>query len=236
MCLRLLDKKKGPTIAWHAQSGTTRTGHWTGVNQNWNFMCAECHSTDLRKNFDAATREFKTTWAEINVACEACHGPGSRHLEWARNKDDKAIPDKGLVIALDERQGVAWTPAPGRATAHRSSPRATSRELDTCARCHARASRISDDYVHGKPPLDTHRLSLLDEGLYWNDGQMRDEVYNWGSFVQSRMHAQGVSCSDCHDAHSLKLRAPGNAVCGQCHQSGHYDTPGHTHQIGRAHV
>ena len=85
-------------------------------------------------------------------------------------------------------------------------PRASTREIDTCARCHGRAARISDDYVHGKPPLDTHRLALLDDNLYWNDGQMRDEVYNWGSFAQSRMHAQGVTCSDCHDPHSLKLQ------------------------------
>ena len=92
-----------------------------------------------------------------------------------------------------------------------------------------RASRLSDDYVHGKPPLDTHRLALLDDDLYWNDGQMRDEVYNWGSFVQSRMYAQGVTCSDCHDPHSLKLRAPGNAVCAQCHQPAKFDAPAHTH-------
>ena len=83
--------------------------------------------------------------------------------------------------------------------------------------------------MHGKPPLDTHRLALLDDNLYWNDGQMRDEVYNWGSFVQSRMHAQGVTCSDCHDPHSLKLRAPGNAVCAQCHLPAKFDTPAHTH-------
>ena len=98
-----------------------------------------------------------------------------------------------------------------------------------CARCHGRASRLSDDYVHGKPPLDTHRLALLDDGLYWNDGQMRDEVYNWGSFAQSRMHAEGVTCSDCHDPHSLRLKASGNGVCAQCHQSAKYDTAAHTH-------
>ena len=114
-------------------------------------------------------------------------------------------------------------------------PRTQAREIDTCARCHARAERLSDDEPHGKPPLDTHRLSLLDSGLYWDDGQMRDEVYNWGSFAQSKMFAKGVTCSDCHDPHSLKLRAPGNAVCAQCHQPGKYDAVAHTrHAAGTA--
>jgi predicted CXXCH cytochrome family protein len=205
--------------------------HWTGLNQNWNFQCAECHSTNLRKNFDASSDTFHTTWSEINVSCEACHGPGSNHLAWAQKSGDwQAMgASKGLVLALDERKGVAWTPVTETGNAKRTRPRETAREIETCARCHGRASRISDDYVHGKPPLDTHRLALLDDDLYWNDGQMRDEVYNWGSFVQSKMYAQGVTCSDCHDPHSLKLRASGNAVCAQCHQPATYDNAKHTH-------
>jgi len=204
--------------------------HWTGVQQNWNFQCAECHSTDLRKNFDATTGIFHTTWAEVNVACEACHGPGSNHVAWAEKHGDYAAlaSTKGLAAALDERKGVSWAPVGQSGNSKRSTPRQSSREIDTCARCHARASRISDDYVHGKPPQDTHRLALLDDHLYWNDGQMRDEVYNWGSFVQSRMYAQGVTCSDCHDPHSLKLRASANAVCAQCHLPAKFDNAGHT--------
>ncbi len=58
--------------------------HWTGVQQNWNFQCAECHSTDLRKNFDAKAGTFDTRWSQINVSCEACHGPGSNHVAWAK--------------------------------------------------------------------------------------------------------------------------------------------------------
>ena len=199
--------------------------HWTGVNQNWNFMCAECHSTQLRKNFDAATGRYDTTWAEIDVACEACHGPGAEHVAWAQARRHGVFAaDSGLAVALDERNGVAWTPVPATGNAQRSAPRTSSREIETCARCHARAARIADDYVHGKPLDDTHRLALLDEGLYWHDGQIRDEVYEWGSFVQSRMHAQGVTCSDCHDPHSLALRRPGNALCAQCHLPAKFDT------------
>ena len=206
--------------------------HWTGVNQNWNFMCAECHSTAVHKNFDAERGRFASTWAEINVACEACHGPGADHVAWARAKrdgKDYAPGGNGLAQALDERRGVTWIPAPATGNAERSVKRTSSREIDMCARCHARAARLSDDYVHGKPLLDTHRLSLLEEGLYWNDGQIRDEVYEWGSFVQSRMHAKGVTCADCHDPHTQALRRPGNDLCAQCHQPAKYDGDAHTH-------
>jgi tetratricopeptide (TPR) repeat protein len=205
--------------------------HWTNYSQNWNFTCAECHSTDLKKNYDPATNTYKTTWAEINVTCEACHGPGSNHIAWARKEGDWQTFDasKGLAVALDERKNITWTPIAETGNAQRSAPRQTTREIDTCARCHARGSRLTDNYVHGRSPLDTHRLSRLDDDLYWNDGQMRGEVYNWGSFLQSKMYAQGVTCSDCHDPHSLKLKAAGNAVCAQCHQPAKYDAPSHTH-------
>ena len=205
--------------------------HWTGVQQNWNFQCAECHSTNLRKNFDAQSGTYDSKWDEINVACEACHGPGSIHIAWANKQGDwqRLAAGKGLALALDERKGVSWTAVAATGNAKRSAPRTTEREIGMCARCHARASRISDAYVHGKPPQDTHRLALLDDNLYWNDGQMRDEVYNWGPFVQSRMYAHGVTCSDCHEPHSLKLRAPGNAVCAQCHLPAKFDVPQHTH-------
>ena len=204
--------------------------HWTSPGQNWNFTCAECHSTNLRKNYDATADTFKTTWSELNVSCEACHGAGSNHVRWARKEGDwqSLAATRGLALALDERKGVTWQPQPD-GNSKRSVPRSSSREIDTCTICHGRAARISDDDVHGRPLLDTHRLALLDDNLYWNDGQMRDEVYNWGSFAQSRMHAEGVTCSDCHDPHSLKLRAPGNDVCAQCHRAATFDVAAHTH-------
>jgi tetratricopeptide (TPR) repeat protein len=202
--------------------------HWTGINQNWNFMCAECHSTRLAKNFDAGAGRFGTTWAEIDVACEACHGPGANHVAKARRSTYSAA-DNGFAFALTERKGVTWLPVAATGNAQRSTPRTSSRETDMCARCHARAARISDDYVHGKPPQDTHRLAMLNEGLYWNDGQIRDEVYEWGSFVQSRMFAAGVTCSDCHEPHSQALRHAGNDVCAQCHQPSKFDAASHTH-------
>lgn len=204
--------------------------HWTGIDQNWNYQCAECHSTDLHKNFDQATDSFKTTWSDMNVACEACHGPGSNHVSWARHdKGWQDAADRGLSIALDERHGITWSRDTGGVTAMRSAPRTSSREVETCAVCHARRGPPTGEYVFGHPLADTHRPALLEDGLYWPDGQMRDEVYNYASFLQSKMFAHGVTCSDCHDPHTQKLRAVGNAVCTQCHLASNFDAVSHTH-------
>jgi predicted CXXCH cytochrome family protein len=206
--------------------------HWTRPAHNWNFMCADCHSTDLRKNYDAATNSFKTQWAEISVGCEACHGPGSRHLEWAKAKEKgKASADnaKGLTVGLDERRGITWKPNEATGNAERSPARASEREIEVCAQCHARRGQIAEGYAAGKPFLDHYRPAFLTSPLYHADGQQRDEVYTWGSFLQSKMYAQGVTCSDCHEPHSGKLRAQGNALCASCHLSSKYAAPAHHH-------
>jgi tetratricopeptide (TPR) repeat protein len=211
--------------------------HWTGMQQNWNHMCAECHSTNLKRNYDAVSRTYKTTWSEIDVSCESCHGPGSKHVAWARHGDapnDNDDGNKGLIVRLDERRNAAWTISAASGKPVRSSPRSTSRELDICARCHSRRGQIWDDYVAGKPIGDTHRVALLDAGLYFPDGQIRDEVYEHGSFLQSRMHQAGVTCSDCHDPHSQKLRAPAGEVCLTCHQAAKYQNTGHHHHEARS--
>jgi Flp pilus assembly protein TadD len=204
--------------------------HWTGAQNNWNFMCADCHSTGVRKGYDAATGEFHTTRAEINVACEACHGPGSRHARWGSYPGflRKLVwHDDGLPAQLTERRGIQWMRDSTAPTAHRSAPRTTDREIETCAQCHASRTHIAEGYTAGAPLLDYYIPSLLLPGLYFPDGQQRDEVYDYGSFLQSRMYSAGVTCADCHDPHTQKLRAPGNATCTRCHQSATFDTPAH---------
>jgi tetratricopeptide (TPR) repeat protein len=192
--------------------------HWTGRQQNWNFMCADCHSIDVRRNYDAAADAFRTTWAEISVGCEACHGPGSAHLEWARER--KGDPAKGLAVAMDERRGARWAIDAKTGSAARSVPRDTAREIEVCAQCHSRRAQVAEGYHAGKPFLDYYLPSLLTAPLYHADGQQRDEVYIWGSFLQSRMHARGVTCADCHEPHGGKLRAASpDAVCLTCHSA-----------------
>src|SRR5262245_39579367 len=203
--------------------------HWTRLNQNWNFMCAECHSTGVRKNYDAANDKFASTWAEISVGCEACHGQGSRHVAWARDQQSwwpfrkYEDPTKGLAVRFDERRDITW-PIDARTGngQRRIAPAVLRKEVETCGLCHARRGEFSEDWVPGRSLSDTHVVAPLARGLYHADGQMRDEVYNYGSFKQSKMFAAGVTCSDCHEPHSARLRAPADAVCGQCHSAEKY--------------
>jgi tetratricopeptide (TPR) repeat protein len=204
--------------------------HWTGPNLNWNYMCADCHSTNLRKGYDAGSGTYHTTWSEIDVSCEACHGPGSRHVAWAEAKaEGEAVDpdDPGLTVRLDERDGVAWPIDAATGTAKRSRPRTSDKEIQVCARCHSRRGQLTDQTIAGESFLDGFRPALLTEGLYYPDGQMQDEVYVWGSFLQSKMYRAGVTCSDCHDPHSADVRSPGDGVCRQCHLSERYATGKH---------
>ena len=214
--------------------------HWTKLNQNWNFMCSECHSTGIRKNYDATNDGYATTFAEISVGCEACHGQGSRHVGWARDRgswwsfgkiDD---PTMGLAERFSERRDAVWVANADTGNVKRSAPPRTLRaEVETCGLCHARRSQFSETWAPGQWLSDSHMVSPLGRGLYHADGQMLDveEAYNYGSFKQSKMFAAGVTCSDCHDPHSAKLRLPGDATCLQCHSKEKYaDAAHHRHE------
>jgi predicted CXXCH cytochrome family protein len=183
--------------------------HWTRNAQNWNGMCAECHSTNLKKNYDPETETYATTWSEISVGCEACHGPGSRHVAWAKLPDmaRPATAHQGLVVPT---AGISSTQV-----------------VELCAPCHSRRAELGDYDHTGRRLLDHALPALLDEGLYHADGQQQDEVYIYASFLQSKMYARGVKCSDCHDSHSAKLLRDGNALCLQCHQPEAFDTAAH---------
>jgi predicted CXXCH cytochrome family protein len=213
--------------------------HWTRLNQNWNFMCAECHSTGVRKNYDAASDRFATTWAEIDVGCEACHGQGSRHVAWARGrqgwwpfaKDED--PAAGLLVRFDERHDIRWSIDSTTGNPARNfRPALVRKEVETCGLCHARRAEFSEDWIPGRSLSDTHLVAQLTRGLYQADGQMQDEVYNYGSFKQSKMFAAGVTCGDCHEPHAAKLRLPGDGVCLQCHSADKYAAVTHHNHEG----
>ncbi len=212
--------------------------HWTKLNQNWNFMCAECHSTGVRKTYDATADTFATSWAEISVGCETCHGQGSAHVAWAKAHEGWTAPrgdrdPMGLVVRFDERASRTWAIDPATGNAVPSAGPATLRkEVETCGLCHARRGQIAEDWVPGRWLSDTHVVEPLSRGLYFADGQMEDEVYNYGSFKQSKMFAKGVTCSDCHDPHSAKLKLPGDGVCLQCHAPDTYAVAAHTRHEG----
>lgn len=183
--------------------------YWTNAGQNWNGMCADCHSTELKKNLDPETMEYRTVWSDINVGCEACHGPGSAHLDWAKLPEGERPMNinTGLVVKtsdIDSREYV-----------------------DHCARCHSRRSALSD-FDHRSPEyLDFCFPQAPVVPTYYIDGQILEENYVYGSFLQSKMFMKGVRCSDCHNAHSLHFIQEGNGLCLQCHRADQYDTYTH---------
>jgi len=206
--------------------------HWTKPPQNWNYMCAECHTTNLRKSFDDEACEYRTEWSETHVGCETCHGPGSLHCDLADSKSpfwDRRL-GFGLPNLKDDNNRT---------------------EIETCAPCHSHRRVVYPNHRDGKPLpqtpgqkfLDYYVPAVINGNLYYADGQILEEDYVYGSFIQSKMYEKGVRCSDCHDPHSLKVRhldpkvprgqITTNEMCTDCHMGmhpvGQYDTPSHHH-------
>ncbi len=228
------DTERRRFFALHSQAELAADDslRWTSRYQRWNAMCADCHSTGVKRGYDAATDTYQTTWAEIDVGCQGCHGPGSNHLEWARAR---AAGAAGTTV-----EGAAHATPYGDGLLVDLKHADARQEVESCAPCHSRRAQIRADLPYGRPLLDGFLPATLDVGLYHADGQIDGEVYEYGSFLQSKMYAAGVRCSDCHDSHSGKLEAEGNALCVRCHspapdprfatlQPKTYDSPEHHH-------
>ncbi|MFO0944796.1 MAG: multiheme c-type cytochrome [Planctomycetota bacterium] len=183
--------------------------YWTHWGMNWNHQCAECHSTNLQKNYDPKTDAYHTTWTDIDVSCEACHGPGSIHV---------AVAEKGSILG-DWRYGTGLPSLKGTSQGQT--------QIDMCSRCHSRRRVIRPGFTPGDAFVEYYQPELLDTNAYYPDGQIRDEDYEYGSFHLSLMHAKGVRCVDCHDPHSAQIILKGNALCVRCHVPGKYDAPSH---------
>lgn len=184
-------------------------GAWTGQGMNWNAMCAACHNTRLRKNYEPRTNSYHTTMAEMSVGCEACHGPMKKHVEWQKNPPPGYSRDD---LDGNKRSGL------GDPTVIRQT---RDQMLDTCGACHSRRGELTGDLVPGESYHDHFSLVVTDEtDTYHPDGQVRDENYAFASFLSSRMHHSGVRCGDCHEPHSNKRLIPGNLLCMRCHAGG----------------
>ncbi|WP_179053136.1 tetratricopeptide repeat protein [Pseudomonas hunanensis] len=200
--------------------------HWSQPGQNANFMCIECHSTGYKRNYQPEHDRFEGHWQALGVTCQACHGPAAQHLQWLAERPP--IPHAGFASAL-----VAGS---------------ARNQVETCARCHSRRVPLADGDTPGAPLLDNYLPTTLSADLYEHDGKIKEEVFEYGAFVQSRMYAKGVRCSNCHDPHSTRLKAPGNGLCLQCHNAAgrsndprvdgsgllakDYDSPAHHKTLG----
>ncbi len=225
---------------FHLYPDTTNTDefYWTNSGQNWNFMCADCHSTNLEKNYDSASNTYNTTWSEINVGCEACHGPASEHVEQAKlTNNQQAAANGGKDVHVSAHYGFdrdlsksvkEWIYQEGNSTLQPKDIIHTN-QVQTCAQCHSRRTQLNEtgDHVNGSF-FDKYRLSLITPELYHNDGQIYDEDYVYGSFLQSVMAEKGVTCTNCHDPHTAELKIAEEAVCSQCHIASEYTPEKHT--------
>jgi tetratricopeptide (TPR) repeat protein len=188
---------------------TTDWLYWTNQGQNWNGMCAECHSTNLNKNYNLETETFNTTWSDIDVNCEACHGPGSEHIEWAK------LPE--MARSYDNNMGLVL----------KTSGTTSKQFIEACAPCHSRRTSFGVNAHTTGDFFQNHLPQLPSPPNYFIDGQILEEVYVYASFIQSKMYMKEVICSDCHDSHSIKFKFEDNALCTQCHRADEYDTYDH---------
>ena len=206
-------KQQGGQRWFHLYPNQQKTDefYWTNAGQNWNYMCADCHSTNVRKNYSEENHSYTTKYALINVSCEACHGPGKSHVSRVEALGDQYKRDNSLQMTYD------------------TAPKDL---VDKCARCHMRREQFSKNYNYEGTLLDHYFPQLITEPIYHADGQILDEVYVYGSFVQSKMYQKGVTCTNCHDAHTTKLKFDGNKLCYQCHNQKTYNNKKHHfHQL-----
>ncbi len=200
--------------------------NWSGGSQRWNTMCADCHSTNLQKNYDSKTTTYNTTYSEINVACEACHGPSSKHNAYYENlgKNESGATEKSNYYFSGDKNVI-----PPKLDMTNILP---SKELvNKCARCHSRRSQITKVFDYKGEFLDHYYPSLLEYPVYELDGQIKDEDYVYGSFMQSKMYSKGISCKNCHDVHSLKKIKTGNDLCLTCHVPAYNEPSHHYHKV-----
>ncbi len=176
--------------------------HWSRGGQNWNTMCAECHSTNLKKNYFVEKDSFHTTYSVINVSCESCHGPAEKHNNWANTGEKPG--NMHIINSTDQTS-----------------------QINECAPCHSRRVKLTKNLTPGLPYEEQYMVQTLTTNYYFPDGQIREEDYVVGSFLQSRMYAEGIKCGDCHDPHSMQLKFEGNKLCHQCHVPATYDSPNH---------
>ena len=195
--------------------------HWRQPLQNWNGMCADCHSDGLVRNYETKDNSFDTQFDNINVGCLSCHDDMSTHAK-------KAIkPKTGTNFTASNHRTGQWLRSLGDKTAHWQGEKRDNEFMDGCFACHSLRAPLNDGIKPNTPFLDQFTPQLLASPNYYADGQIKEEVYVYGSFLQSKMFAVGVNCLDCHDKHTMKLKVEGNGLCLQCHGSEVYNVKAH---------
>lgn len=197
--------------------------HWLQPLQNWNGMCADCHSSGLKRNYDDEKDAFNTVWNEINVSCQSCHNQ-INDSHYANNHSSlKALSES-------EQQDIGnWLLGKDKKIATWEGPERDNSFMERCFACHSLRTPLTDGITPSEPFLSQFKPALLTTPQYHVDGQIKDEVYVYGSFLQSKMFEAGVNCNDCHNPHTAKVKVEGNGLCLQCHKASAYDDIKHHH-------
>ena len=199
--------------------------HWRQPLQNWNGMCADCHSDGLVRNYNSDKNSFSSQFDNINVGCLSCHGDMSNHAQQVSSPNAKRNVSADVVSATHPTG--QWLRTFDEKTASWQGAKRDNTFMDGCFACHSLRSPLTDGIEVNKPFLDQFTPSLPTAPNYHADGQIKEEVYVYGSFLQSKMFAQGVNCLDCHDKHTMKIKIPGNGLCLQCHGGEVYNVKTH---------
>ena len=190
--------------------------HWKQPLFNWNGMCEDCHSDGLKRNYDLTANQFATQFDHINVGCQSCHGK-------MKSGHDKKSPLRKSIPT------GSWQRNHGENVAKWAGEERDNQFMESCFACHSLRSPLLDGIDVKKTFLDQFTPDLLSRSMYFPDGQIKEEVFVYGSFLQSKMHAAGVNCLDCHDKHTMKTKLQGNGLCLQCHNPETYEQVSHTH-------
>ncbi|MDG6099903.1 hypothetical protein EXU34_20800 [Alteromonas sp. ZYF713] len=195
--------------------------HWLQPLQNWNGMCADCHSSGLKRNYDSEKGSFNTVWNEINVSCQSCHD----------RLDDNHYSSSGSshsALSESEQKNMGnWLLGEGKKIASWQGSERDNSFMDRCFACHSLRTPLNDGISTAEPFLSQFKPALLTTPQYHVDGQIQDEVYVYGSFLQSKMFEAGVNCNDCHNPHTAKVKIEGNGLCLQCHKASEYNDKNH---------
>lgn len=216
-------------------------------HQIWNMNCIQCHTTGGVPNPDPLTGRLESKAADLGIACEACHGPGERHVEAYRNpfrrylQYARAQPDPFIIN-------------PARLAPHAST--------EVCGQCHA-MKYVPDHKEYMKTGFTYRPGAELDaatpllrhprrqassrvpdeirtnaqfmDNIFWPDGMIRVTGREYSGLVESPCHVRGgLSCLSCHSMHAsspddqLASGMTGNQACVQCHTALGKDLSAHT--------
>lgn len=198
--------------------------------QVWNKTCYSCHVSREEKNFDLQRFRYRTTWQDLGINCERCHGPGREHIAnaaTAANADARAAA-KGTIVNF----------------ARLDSARSTM----VCAQCHSFRDIYADGFQAGANyydfflPVMEYRLPESEDPAYWPDGRTRWLSNEALGLWQSECFLKGgATCVTCHSRphntdidRNAQLRPDNNTLCARCHTAIAAQISAHSHHTAHS--